>query len=193
MPFCGLTAYDVFRGIILTLALGIHISSWRHFGIISASYKHAESQSLLYLSISLGRASSSSHWLHDKHQGLCLPLIFCREDGQRINKLPTLHPICRHWFFFRWTPPSSHPHPTPLFPQIVTLSWHPLTALVQALWQLDPLPFTHTPTPPCPLPAAPTFLCSVLFYKKYNPIDPKPDGKRWSVNRRVLNNRVPVL
>lgn len=43
---------------------------------------------------------------------------------------------------------------------------------------------------PC---AAPTFLCSLLLYKKYNPIDPKPDGKRWSVNRRVLNNRCPVL
>lgn len=47
------------------------------------------------------------------------------------------------------TLPLSHPHPTPLFPQIVTLSSYPPTDLVHALWRLDPLPFTHTPTPLC--------------------------------------------
>lgn len=133
--------------------------------------------------------SSSLHWLNDKHQGLCLPLIFWRKDRQEINKLPILYPICRYWLFFSNPPP----YPPPFTPKPY---YFPKLWLCHCIYKLcscsisDSLSLSLSLI--CPqlcavLPATPTFLCSILLYKKYNPIDPKPDGKRWSVNRRVLN------
>lgn len=122
-----------------------------------------------YISISPDRPSSSLHWLCE-HQSLCLPLIFWREDGQEINKLPTLHPICRHWLFFSSTPPN----PTPFFPQIVALLSHSPTDLVQPVWWLDPLLFTHTLKTLCLPP--PPFSALSCFIRNIIPLIQNPMG-----------------
>lgn len=128
----------------------------------------------------------------DKHWGLCLPPIFRIEGRQQINKLPTLHPICKHCFFL-FNPTTLPSLSNPCFsPNCHTVITSP-RSLKQAAWRLDPLPFTRTPARLCHPSCCPHFHCTILLYKKYNPIDPKPDGKRWSVNIRVLNNGCSVL
>lgn len=139
--------------------------------------KHAAWHSLTFISISPNGASSSSHWLHDKHRGLCLLLILWRECRQKINKLLILHPIWQWLFSF----PVFQTQPQ-IFPSSLLVPLNccfAVAAFIPPLW--------------VSIPSCSTFPWFIPFYKKYNPIDPKPDGKRWCVNRQVLNKKHSVL
>lgn len=125
-------------------------------------------------------------------RAFCSLLIFWREDGQPINKLPTFHPICRRGCFFHSSPNPPTLTQTPSTPNCHTVVASSDRIRTDSYSKFLCLSLSH-PQPSAAPTATPTFLCSVLFYKKYNPIDPKPDGKRWSVNSSVFNNRCPVL
>lgn len=117
-------------------------------------------------------------------------------DSGSISSIPPSVPSVSIAFLFNPSiPPPSLPNPcfSPNCHAVITAP----RSLKQAVWRLDPLPFTctpmHTHAPPCHPSCCPRFHCTILLYKKYNPIDPKSNGKRWSVNIRVLNNGCSVL
>lgn len=171
------------------------MSFWKAFwrlllpAILSASCKHAELQSLMHIPYpQMERPRRHIGVASDKHWGLCLRMSIRKEGRQQINKLPALCPICKHCLFCS-APPPSRPCPTPVLYQIATLSSRPLAASSRPCDGLIPcLSLAYTS-----LPADPHFHCTILLSKKCNHIDPKPNGKRWSVNTRVLNNGCSVL
>lgn len=125
--------------------------SKRHFGKTPASCKHAVLRGLMFISISPNGASSSSHWLNDKHQGLCLLLILWGECRQKINKLLILHPI---WQWLLSFPRFSNP--TPNFPPLI-----PALSPKLLLCRCSLHPPSLSLDPPLPFPSRSTFLCSI--------------------------------
>ena len=154
---------------IVPFALCGHVIFQRHFGRIHASCKHAVLQSLPFISISPNKASSSLHWLNDKHQGLCLLLILWRGDRQKINKLPILYPIW-HWLFC-CSLPQFPPHPHS-FPKLL-LCHCILQQLSFSLYKTPSSAFhshVHNPVPPF-LPSHPS-----CFIRNIIPLIQNPMG-----------------
>lgn len=130
-------------------------------------------------------------------QGINAGASVCSEkqaDSRSISSPPFI-PSVSIVFFFCSAPPPSRPWPTPVFHQTATLSSHPFAALSRLCDDLIPCLSLAPPwpSPHVSLPADHHFHCTIPLYKKCNHIDPKLDGKRWSVNTRVLNNGRSVL
>lgn len=112
---------------------------------------------LLYISISLARKSSLSHWL----SGPSVCHWSCEEKTDR-RSISSHHPICRHGLFF-YLNPTPNPAPSPNCRTVIALR-----PTIHNTASLKTWSSTFQSNPP---------LLSTAFYKKYNPTDPKPDGE----------------
>lgn len=162
--------------------------SWKAFGhhlftaALSASCKHAELQSLMHISISqMERPHRHIDVAGDKHRGLCLQVIFRKERRQQINKLPTLHPICKHCFFFFLFNPHpavlaqplfftklSHCHHIPSQPQAGRVTARSATFHLHT--------HAHTYTPRATLSVAPASTAPSCFIRNIIPLIQNPMG-----------------
>lgn len=160
---------------------------WKAFGhhlftaALSASCKHAELQSLMHISISqMERPHRHIDVAGDKHRGLCLQVIFRKERRQQINKLPTLHPICKHCFFFFCSTPTLPSLPNPCFSpncHTVITSAQPQAGRVTARSATFHLhTHAHTYTPRATLSVAPASTAPSCFIRNIIPLIQNPMG-----------------
>lgn len=111
-----------------TFALCSRFILRRHFQEMFALWKHAELQSLLYISISPDSVLFlNTDYTINTGASVCCWSSEEKPDSRSISP-PTLRPIRTHWFLFCSVTPPFHPHPIPVFHQIVTVSLYPLTA-----------------------------------------------------------------